>query len=74
MSEQIEFQTLKNGEWHITRATGINGKHFHKCCDCGLVHEMKFRIFEIVDKTQPVHKLKRLNLKNLAIGMAFWRI
>ncbi len=75
MSDPQFGQPLKDGEWHLVRGTGINGKHYHRCCDCGLVHEVKFKIFERVEKRHPMmDKLRRLNLKNLAIGMAFWRV
>lgn len=76
MSSKVNFgEPLKDGEWYLVRGTGIDGKHFHKCCDCGLVHEVKYRIYEIEEKRHPMmDKLRRLNLKNIAIGMAFWRI
>lgn len=67
-------EPLRDGEWFYVRGTGIKGRHFHKCCDCGLVHQIKYKVFEIVEKRHPMPDiLRRLNLKNIAIGMAFWR-
>lgn len=72
MSVEPKFDELRDGEWHLTRGTGIKGKHYHQCCGCGLVHEVKYRVYEIVQKRPSL--LRQLNLKNIAIATAWWRV
>lgn len=68
------FRTLKDGEYHLVPATGIQGKHFHRCCDCGLEHQIKYRLYEVMEKIPGGAKLKRLPLKRYAIATAYWRV
>lgn len=37
--------------WSEWKAPKHNGYRF-VCCDCGLVHEMEFRVFKIVNEEQ----------------------
>lgn len=69
-----EFGTVKDGEWHITPMTGLRHKfgHFHKCCGCGLVHKVKYRLYEV--HPQGYRKgIRRLNIRKFVIGVAYWR-
>lgn len=68
------FKQMADGEWRIVRARGINRKHLHKCCDCGLVHEVKYRLYERIESLgDNTERLRRLNLDHYAIGMSFTR-
>lgn len=62
----MKFQQVQNGEWVYPKRRG----YLMKCCDCGLVHKMNFRLVKrgnkniILFQAFRVNKRKRKNIKN----------
>lgn len=43
----MNYHQAKDGEWIRPRMA----RYLMKCCDCGLVHAMEFRVTKAVNKT-----------------------
>jgi len=51
------FLHVRDGEWVQPILRG----HLMKCCDCGLVHRMDFRLVNVHGRARPQFRAKRLS-------------
>lgn len=52
IAQPNEYPTIPNGEEHFPQLKGYQAR----CCDCGLVHEMDFRIYKKLGDAQMVEQ------------------
>jgi hypothetical protein len=55
----MRYQQVQDGEWVKPRMRA----YFMKCCDCGLVHKMNFKIVRHKDRNHLFFKAHRVKGK-----------